>query len=150
MSELATRRDFLMMAGMGAAGATLVRPSKLFAQMGAAKPEKILVAADAHPAIQSAAKILAKKLGMDESAIATYDGAPKADCRRDCAGAGEGWEAGRGGHTEDGRLYRDLREGGDGGGVGRAAAVAAICGGRTAALAESRRPCRTGGIRSLR
>jgi hypothetical protein len=83
MSEVATtRRDFLVMAGMGAAGATLVRPSKLFAAQGkaggGAKPEKILVAADAHPAIQSAAKILAKKLGLDEGAIATYDGAPRA------------------------------------------------------------------------
>jgi hypothetical protein len=79
MSELATtRRDFLVMAGMGAAGATLVRPSKLFAAVGAAKPEKILVAADAHPAIQSAAKILAKKIGLEEGAIGTYEGAPKA------------------------------------------------------------------------
>jgi hypothetical protein len=83
MNELApTRRDFLVMAGMGAAGATLVRPSELFAAqvkaVGAAKPEKILVAADAHPAIQSAAKILAKKLQLDESAVGTYDGAPKA------------------------------------------------------------------------
>ena len=73
-----TRRDFLMMAGMGAAGATLVRPSKLFAATGTAKPEKILVPATAHAAFASAAKILAKKLELDESAIATYDGAPKA------------------------------------------------------------------------
>ena len=55
MSEVATtRRDFLMMAGMGAAAATLVRPSELFAAQvkagGAAKPEKILVPAAGHPA----------------------------------------------------------------------------------------------------
>lgn len=79
MRELeTTRRDFLRMAGMGTAAATLARPSELFAQVGAMKPAKILVAADAHPAIQSAAKILAKKLGMDDGSIATYDGAPKA------------------------------------------------------------------------
>ncbi len=78
-SELeTTRRDFLRMAGMGVAGASLVTPSKLLAAVGAVKPEKILVAADAHPAIQAAAKILAKKLALDESAIATYEGAPKA------------------------------------------------------------------------
>jgi hypothetical protein len=74
--EGTTRRDFLMMAGMGAA--TLVTPSSLFAVSGAAKPEKILVPAAGHPAMQSAAKILAKRLDLDESAIATYDGAPKA------------------------------------------------------------------------
>jgi len=73
-----TRREFLLMAGMGAAAATLIQPGKLFAAAGAAKPEKILVAADALPAIQSAAKILAKKLKLDELAIATYVGAPKA------------------------------------------------------------------------
>jgi len=63
---------------MGAAAATLVTPSVLFAQTGAVRPEKILVAADAHPAIQSAAKILATRLMLDEAAIVTYDGAPKA------------------------------------------------------------------------
>jgi len=82
MSELATtRRDFLMMAGMTTAGASLIEPMAMFAAQtktgGAAKPASILVAADAHPAIQSAAKILAKKLGLQESAIATYAGAPK-------------------------------------------------------------------------
>jgi hypothetical protein len=73
-----TRRDFLLMAGMGAAVATLVTPSKLFAAAGAVKPEKILVPADGHPAMGSAGKILAKRLGLDESAIATYQGTPKA------------------------------------------------------------------------
>jgi hypothetical protein len=73
-----TRRDFLIMAGMGAAGATLVRPSALFAAVGAVKPDKILVPAAGHAAMQSAAKILAKKLQLGESAIQTYDGAPKA------------------------------------------------------------------------
>ena len=73
-----TRRDFLLMATMGAAGATLVKPSKLLAAAGAAKPQKILVPSAGHPAFASAAKILAKKLKLEESAIATYDGAPKA------------------------------------------------------------------------
>jgi hypothetical protein len=36
-----TRRDFLLMAGIGAAGATLIRPSKLFAAAGAVKPENL-------------------------------------------------------------------------------------------------------------
>jgi hypothetical protein len=72
-----TRRGFLKMAGMGAA-ATLVRPSTLFAAAGAVKPEKILVPAAGHAAMQSAARILAKKLQLEESAIQTYDGAPKA------------------------------------------------------------------------
>jgi hypothetical protein len=66
------------MAGMGAAAASLVTPSQLFAAVGAVKPEKILVAANAHPATMAAARILAKKLGLEESVIATYDGAPKA------------------------------------------------------------------------
>jgi hypothetical protein len=77
-----TRRDFLRMAGMGAAGASLIQPSTLFAELAASgaavKPEKILVAANAHPAAMSAAKILAKKLKLEETAISTYDGAPKA------------------------------------------------------------------------
>jgi hypothetical protein len=73
-----TRRDFLMLAGMGAAAASLVTPSKLFAAADAVKPGKILVPANAHPAMMSAAKILAKKLDLDESVIATYDGAPHA------------------------------------------------------------------------
>jgi hypothetical protein len=60
-----TRRDFLMMAGMGAAA--LVTPSSLLAAPGAAKPEKILVPAAGHPAMQSAAKILAKRLDLEES-----------------------------------------------------------------------------------
>ena len=81
MSDLeTTRREFLRMAGMGAAGASLVTPSKLLAEVGHLElmPKKILVAADAHPAIQSAAKVLAKKWGQDESAIGTYEGVPKA------------------------------------------------------------------------
>lgn len=70
MSDLeTTRRDFLWMAGMGAAGASLVTPSKLFSEVGGVKPEKILVAADAHPAIQAAAKILAKKLFQYDKAM---------------------------------------------------------------------------------
>jgi len=79
-AELATttRRSFLKMTGMGAAGATLIRPSMLFAAADSVKPEKILVPAAGHVAMQSAAKILAKKLQLEESAIQTYDGAPKA------------------------------------------------------------------------
>jgi hypothetical protein len=80
MSEAeTTRRDFLMMAGMGA-GATLVHPSALFAEVGhlALMPKTILVPASGHGAMMSAAKILAKKLGLDDSVIQTYDGAPKA------------------------------------------------------------------------
>ena len=77
-----TRRDFLLLAGMTTAGASLIKPSTLFAaQMkagGAVKPTQILVPANGHPAFQSAAKILAKKLKLDEGAIATYDGPPKA------------------------------------------------------------------------
>ncbi len=72
-----TRRDFLLLAGMTTAGASLIRPAALFAATDAAAPMKILVPANAHPAIQSAAKILAKKLSLDESAIATYAGAPR-------------------------------------------------------------------------
>jgi hypothetical protein len=73
-----TRRDFLLLAGAATAGASLIRPAALFAAADAAKPKSILIPANAHPAIQSAAKILAKKLALEESAIATYDGAAKA------------------------------------------------------------------------
>ncbi len=73
-----TRREFLLMAGAAGAAASLVTPSKMFAAVGVVKPEKILIPAGAHPAVASAARILAKKLTLDESAIATYDGAPKA------------------------------------------------------------------------
>src|ERR1035441_2110050 len=69
-----TRRNFLLLAGMTTAGASLIRPAALFAAADAAAPKSILVPANAHPAIQSAAKILAKKLALEESAIATYDG----------------------------------------------------------------------------
>jgi len=73
-----TRRDFLLLAGMTTAGASLIKPSALFAAPGTVKPTAILVPANGHPAFQSAAKILAKKLKLDEGAIATYDGVPKA------------------------------------------------------------------------
>ena len=158
MNELApTRRDFLVMAGMGAAGATLVRPSKLFAAqvkaVGAVKPEKILVAADAHPAIQSAAKILAKKLQLDESAMGTYDGAPKAvKGAMVLALAKDGKLAAVDVPKRDGYAVMGGR---DGAGIvvyGRAAAEFAVCGGRAASLGwitAQRRPCRTAGSRSL-
>ncbi len=73
-----TRRDFLLLAGMTTASASLIKPSALFAAVGATKPTSILVPETGHAAIQSAAKILAKKLKLDESAITTYSGAPKA------------------------------------------------------------------------
>ena len=77
-----TRRDFLLLAGMTTVGATLIRPSALFAELseasGQGRMQKILVPANAHAAIRSAASILAKKLKLDESAISTYEGAPKA------------------------------------------------------------------------
>jgi hypothetical protein len=137
MSELATtRRDFLMMAGMGAAGATLVRPSELFAAQvktgGVVKPTQILVAADAHPAIHSAAKILAKKLGMERAAIRRTTARPRRQQGSDCAGAGEGRQADSGGDAE-GDGYTVTYTGGIGG-VGRAAAQSAVCGGRAAPL----------------
>jgi hypothetical protein len=93
MSERAdstSRREFIRAAAMTTAGASivpgafagivskLVPPSEHAAvQAAAAGATKILLAADAHPAIQSAAKILARRLKLDESAIATYAGAPK-------------------------------------------------------------------------
>ena len=72
-----SRRDFLLLAGMTTATASLIKPSTLFAAPGAAAPKWILVPAGAHPAMQSAARILAKKLKLDEAAIQTYDGAPR-------------------------------------------------------------------------
>jgi hypothetical protein len=63
---------------MTGAGVSLVRPSGAFAAVGANKPARILLPANAHPAMKSAAKILATKLKLDDAAIETYDGAPKA------------------------------------------------------------------------
>jgi hypothetical protein len=75
-----TRRDFLLLAGMTTAGASLIRPSALFGAQGAGSlpPSSILVPAGGHAAFQSAAKILAEKLKLDDGAIQTYDGAPRA------------------------------------------------------------------------
>ena len=70
-----TRREFLALAGV--AGVSLIKPSALFAAPGAVKPQTILVPSSAHPAFASAAKILAKKLKLDEAAVRTYDGAAK-------------------------------------------------------------------------
>lgn len=78
MNGSTTRREFLRLAGVGAAGASLIQPSALFAEAGAARPEKILVAAGAHPAAMTAAKILAQRMKLDEGAIGTYDGVAKA------------------------------------------------------------------------
>ena len=72
-----TRRDFLLLAGMTGVGASLIRPLNLFADAPASSPKSILVPANGHAAMQSTAKILAKKLKLDESAIQTYEGAPK-------------------------------------------------------------------------
>jgi len=58
-----TRRDFLMIAGIGTAAATLIRPGKLFAAGGTAKPQKILVPAAWHAAMQSAARRAARRMG---------------------------------------------------------------------------------------
>jgi hypothetical protein len=69
-----TRRDFLLLAGMTTA--TLIRPSALFAAPGQTLPSSIRVPADAHPALQSAARILAVRLNLPDSAVQTYDGAP--------------------------------------------------------------------------
>ena len=66
MITSSTRRDFLALAGMAGATASLVRPSALIAQGAAPQPTAIHIAADAHPAIRSAASILAKKLNLDE------------------------------------------------------------------------------------
>ena len=72
-----SRREFLALAGT-AAGASLLQPGALFALPVKAQVKSIAVPAGAHSAMMSAAKILAKKLGLEESAITTYDGAPKA------------------------------------------------------------------------
>ena len=64
-----TRRDFLLLAGMTGVGASLIRPLNLFADAPASSPKSVLVPANGHAAMQSAAKILAKKLKLDESAI---------------------------------------------------------------------------------
>src|ERR1035437_1688098 len=60
-----TRRDFILMAGMTTAGA----------KRGAASAKAIALPEGSHPAMMSAARILAKKLKLDESAIQTFDGA---------------------------------------------------------------------------
>jgi hypothetical protein len=73
----ATRREFLVLAGLTTAGATLAQPGALFAAAMAEGPASIWIPADAHPAIHSAARILAKKLKLADSSIQTYDGAPK-------------------------------------------------------------------------
>jgi hypothetical protein len=71
-----TRRDFLLLAGMTTAGASLARPGSLFADTGHTAPQSIRVPIDAHPAVHSAARILAVRLNLPESSIQTYDGAP--------------------------------------------------------------------------
>ena len=75
--QYTTRRDFLLLAGMTGVGASLIRPLNLFADAPASSPKSILVPANGHAAIQSAA-ILAVRLKLAESAISTYEGAPKA------------------------------------------------------------------------
>ena len=76
-SASTSRREFLALAGMTTAGASLLHPGAMFAiPVGKAGVKTILTPNDSR-AMMSAAKILAKKLGLDESAVATYDGAPK-------------------------------------------------------------------------
>lgn len=73
-----TRREFLALAGMAGASASLIQPSALLAQMAGAALGSIRIPASAHPAVKSAAGILAKKLKLDASAVETYEGEPKA------------------------------------------------------------------------
>ena len=75
-----SRRDFLALAGMAGASASLIQPSTLPAQIAGAVPKSIRIPANAHPAIQSAAKILVTKLKLkpDEYVIQTYQGTPRA------------------------------------------------------------------------
>src|SRR5437868_3006168 len=93
LDHASSRRDFLRLAGTAAAtaatvGSSLTSPTSLLAsatrlalsahpamQAAAATTRQILVPAGAHPALNSAAKILARKLKLDDSAIQTYDGA---------------------------------------------------------------------------
>ena len=69
-----SRRNFLKAASSVAAAGALGEGIDLFAQ-GAAKYTSILIPADAHPAVHSAAEILSAKLGFKASAIRTYTGA---------------------------------------------------------------------------
>jgi hypothetical protein len=73
-----TRREFIALAGIAGAAVSLIKPAALFAAPGAVKPQTILIPNGAHPAFASAAKILAKKLKLDDTAIQTYDDPPKA------------------------------------------------------------------------
>ncbi len=80
---------------MTTAGASLLTPGALFALPVKAEAKTIAVPAGAHPAMMSAAKILAKKLELEESAIATYDGAPKSAAGTIVFALANGWEAGQ-------------------------------------------------------
>ena len=69
-----SRRDFLALAGMAGASASLIQPSTLLAQIAGQVPKSIRIPAEAHPAVKSAAEILAKKLKLDPSVVETYEG----------------------------------------------------------------------------
>ena len=61
--------------GIATAGASLIRPGELFAAADAAKPERILVPANAHPAIQCGGENPGEEAGAGmRAAIATYEG----------------------------------------------------------------------------
>jgi hypothetical protein len=65
------RRAFLQAASITAAAGALANPLEALAQ-SAARYSRIHIPTDAHPAVHSAARMLAVKLGLTENAIATY------------------------------------------------------------------------------
>jgi hypothetical protein len=68
------RRTFLQAASMTAAAGALANPFDAPAQ-SSSRYSRMHIPAGAHPAVRSAAGILAGKLGLKENAIATYKGA---------------------------------------------------------------------------
>jgi hypothetical protein len=71
-----TRRSFLKTASSVAAAGALADPLDLLAQ-SAAKFTSILIPKDTHPAVRSAAEMLATKINLKPDAIRTYSGAAK-------------------------------------------------------------------------
>ena len=68
------RRTFLLSASTTAAAGALANPLEMMAQF-AVHYSRIHIPAGAHPAVHSAAEIVAAKLGLRENAIVTYKGA---------------------------------------------------------------------------
>ena len=68
------RRTFLKAASMTAAAGALPSPIQALAP-SAARYTRILIPAGAHPAVRTAAGILAGKLGLKDNAVTTYKGA---------------------------------------------------------------------------